>query len=206
MSHILNRGSFFIVILLSSLLIAGCSGLFGDNPREQANDALTESNKAVAEHDRLFRKARDTYTGAREAIESGKDPGSQVGEISSARETLQEARNDLESAREPLSRVQNLEDGDPAVRNYAEKLSGAMGHQLTAEAREIEFYKLLEGDQALEENREQALDILSEADGQYKAAEDSYQQAQKIADANPEIIGPSTTPASEPTTTEGTGA
>ena len=208
MSHILNRGSFLIVILLSSFLLTGCSGLFGNNPQEQANEALAESNRAVTEHDRLFRESRDTYTQARDTIESGEDPGSQAQEITSARETLQEARNDLEDAREPLTRVQDLEDVDPAVQEYAGKLSEAMDHQLTAEAREIDFYELLEEDPALEENREQALDILSEVDQQYAAAEDSYQQAGKLADDNPEVIGPSTTPSSEPgaTTTESTSS
>lgn len=191
------------MILLSSLLLTGCSGVF-DDPQEPVNEALAESNEAVAQHDRQFERARDTYTGAREAIESGQDPGSQVPRITTARQTLQRARANLEDAREPLTLLQDLESVDPAVREYAGVLSGAMDHQLAAEAHEIEFYRILEEDPALRENRQRALDLLSRADRQYQAAADSYQQARKLADDNPEVIG-STTPAPG-ATTEVTGS
>lgn len=192
------------MILLSFVLAAGCSNVFGENPQERANEALARSNEAIDEHDSRFKEARATYTEARRAIESGRDPGSQEAEISTARQTLQEARSSLEDAREPLTVVQGIEDVDPAVEEYAGKLSEAIDHQLTAEARELEFYRLLEDDPALEENREQAQDLLSEADGAYEAAEEDYQQARELADANPGAIGPSTTPDPAATTTEDT--
>ena len=53
-------------------------------------------------------------------------------------------------------------DVDPAVKEYASLLSEAMEDQLDAEAKEIEFYGILEQDPALENNREKALDLLSE--------------------------------------------
>ena len=43
------------MIVLSLFLGAGCGGLFG-GPDEQAADAISQTNEAVSEHNRLFRR------------------------------------------------------------------------------------------------------------------------------------------------------
>lgn len=169
------------------LLAAGCSGVSGD-PREQANDAIATANETIAEHDRLFGESRETYEGAREAIEGGEDPEEQAERVAQARETLSEARASLKEAREPLLEVRNL-DVEPEIKEYAGLVAEAMNAQLGAEAREIEFYEILENDPILKDDRERALDVLSEVEDGYARAEASYARSRKVADANPELIG-----------------
>ena len=74
--------------------------------------------------------------------------------ITEAKNTLEEARQHLQDARESLETVDGL-DVDPSVKEYASLLSEAMDDQLAAEAKEMEFYGILEEDPALENNREE---------------------------------------------------
>jgi hypothetical protein len=78
---------------------------------------------------------------------------------------------------------------DPAVKEYARLLSDAMDAQLAAEAKEVQFYGILQEDPTLENNRERALDLLSDVGAGYEDAEESYAQAQDLADSNPDLIG-----------------
>ena len=79
-------------------------------------------------------------------------------------------------------------DVDPSVKEYARLLSEAMDAQLAAEAKEIEFYGILEEDPALQNNREEALDLLSEVGEGYQKAEMIYDEAQNLANAHPKLI------------------
>lgn len=187
MVRILERRVPIVVITLSLLLAAGCSGLSG-GPREQAGEAISQANETIAEHDELFREARETYEGARQAIEDGEDPEEQAERIAEARETLAEARTNLEEAREPLAEVQDL-DVEPEIKEYAGLVTEALDAQLAAEAGEIEFYEILEADPILEEDRERALDTLQEVGESYDRAEEAYARSREIADANPDLIG-----------------
>ena len=58
MTYIINRLAPFVVILLSVLMIAGCSGMLGEDPREQADKAISDANKSISEHNKLFDEAR----------------------------------------------------------------------------------------------------------------------------------------------------
>jgi acyl-CoA reductase-like NAD-dependent aldehyde dehydrogenase len=176
----------FIMIALPLPLLAGCSGLFG-NPREQANGYVVETNRAIDEHNRLFEETRSTYAEVKEAIEAGGDASKETERIAQTRETMQKARDKLEEAREPLSEVRDLNVG-PEIREYAGFLSDALDAQLAAEAKEIEFYEILEQNPVLSKNREEALDVLADAGDGYKKAEDNYGRAQKLADANPKLL------------------
>jgi predicted lipid-binding transport protein (Tim44 family) len=187
MAHIINRRALFVVISLSALLLGGCSGVLGENPREQANEAIVEANESIAEHNKLFEQARDTYADVKEQIESGEDPSGERDRITEAKNSLEEARANLDNARESLATVQNL-DVDKDIKQYARLLSEAMDAQLAAEAKEIEFYDLLEEDPALENNREQALDLLDEIGTGYEEAERAYGEAQDLADSKPNVI------------------
>lgn len=183
----INRRAFFVVILLSSLLLAGCSGLFGPSPGEQADAAINDANESIAEHNRLFDQARATYTDVKQEIEAGNDPSAQQDRITEARERMEEARSNLQDARESLGGVNDL-DVDPAVKRYASTLSDAMEAQISAEDREIEFYRLLEEDPALENSREEAEDLLQQVGEDYERAEQAYAEARSLADENPELI------------------
>jgi DNA repair exonuclease SbcCD ATPase subunit len=182
----INRRALIVVISLSALL-GGCSGVLGVDPREQANEAIIEANESIAEHNQLFEQARDTYADVKEQIEAGEDPSGERDRITEAKNTLEEARGNLDDARESLAGVQDL-DVDQTIKQYARLLSEAMDAQLAAEAKEIEFYDLLEEDPALENNREQALDLLEEIGAGYKRAEKTYGEAQELADSNPNVI------------------
>ncbi len=186
----INRRALIVVISLSAFLLAGCSsGVLGVDPREQANEAIVEANESIAEHNRLFEQARDTYSDVKEQIEAGEDPSGERDRITEAKDTLEEARGHLDDARESLATVQDL-DVDKTIKQYARVLSDAMDAQLAAEASEIEFYDLLEEDPALENNREQALDLLEEIGAGYEEAERSYAEAQDLANSNPKLIEP----------------
>jgi septal ring factor EnvC (AmiA/AmiB activator) len=182
----INRCALFVVIPLSALLLGGCAG-FLEDPREQANEAIAEANEAIAEHNELFEQARKTYTDVREKIESGDDPSQLRDRITETKNTLEEARANLDDARESLATVQDL-DVNETIKDYARLLSEAIDAQLAAEAREVEFYDLLEEDPALENNREKALDLLSEVGAGYEKAEKAYAKAQDFANSHPDVI------------------
>ena len=183
----INRRALIVVIILSTLLLGGCSSVLGETPREQANDAIVEANQSIAEHNRLFEKARDTYADVKQQIESGEDPSSERDRITEAKNTLEDARSNLEDARESLATVQDL-DVDKDIKQYANLLSQAMDAQLAAEAKEVQFYDLLEEDPALQNNREKALDLLDEIGAGYEEAEKAYGEAQDLADSRPKMI------------------
>jgi hypothetical protein len=187
MMHMINRLAPTVVILLSMFLLAGCSGIFGESPREQADEAISSANKSISEHNELFDEARATYADVKEKIDSGDDPSKEKDNITEAKNTLERARNDLQDARESLEVVDDL-DVEPSVKEYASLLSEAMDAQLAAEAKEIQFYGILEGDPALQDDREKALDLLSEVGAGYKEAERKYGEAQNLADEHPKLI------------------
>ena len=189
MTYIINRQAPFVVILLSVLVLAGCSGMLGEDPRQQADKAISDANKSISEHNKLFDEARSTYADVKQKIESGDDPSKEKDRITEAKNTLEKARNDLQDARGSLGTVKDL-DVDPAIKKYASLLSEAMDAQLAAEAKEIEFYGILEGDPALENNRDKALDLLSEVGEGYQEAEKTYGEAQRVANAHPKLIEP----------------
>jgi DNA repair exonuclease SbcCD ATPase subunit len=183
----INPRAPIVVILLSALLLGGCSGVLGEDPREQANEAIVEANESIAQHNQLFEQARDTYADVKEQIEAGEDPSGERDRITEAKNTLEEARGNLDDARESLASVQDL-DVDRTIKEYARLLSEAMDAQLAAEAKEIEFYDLLEEDPALENNRDRALDLLEEIGAGYEKAERAYGEAQELANSNPNVI------------------
>ena len=187
MHHMINRRAFSVVILLSTLLLAGCSGVFGESPGEQADQAINEANGAIDEHNRLFDQARATYDDVKQQIEAGDDPSAQQDRITQARDDMEQARSRLQDARDSLDGVNDL-DVDPAVKRYASTLSDAMNAQISAEDREIEFYALLEEDPALENNREEAENLLEQVGNDYERAEQAYAEARDLADENPELI------------------
>lgn len=189
MVPMINRRALLVVISLSAvLLLGGCSALTG-NPREQANEAIAEANERIAEHNDLFEQARSTYADVKESVEAGDDPSQERDRITEAKETLQDARGNLEEARDSLETVQDL-DVDQEIKEYARLLTQAMDAQLSAEAREIEFYEILELDPALENNRDRALDLLSEVGAGYEEAEEAYAEAREFADSRPNLIEP----------------
>lgn len=184
----LRRTIVVAVLVLALFLTPGCSSILGD-PREEANEAITQANESIAEHNRLFEEARDTYTEVKNNIENGENPSRQAERITRARESMQEARGYLQEAQNSLAQVQDLEV-EGAVKRYARLLSEAMDRQLEAEAREIEFYEILEEDPALEERREAALDLLEQVGEGYAEAEQAYEQAQELANSNPDVLSP----------------
>jgi hypothetical protein len=187
MRYMINRLAPAVVILLAVFVLAGCSGIFGENPREQADEAISSANKSISEHNELFDKARSTYANVKQKIESGDDPSKEKDNITEAKNTLEKARTHLQDARESLGTVADL-DVDPSVMEYARLLSEAMDAQLAAEAKEIEFYGILEEDPTLQNNREEALDLLSEVGNGYQKAEQTYNEAQNLANAHPKLI------------------
>jgi len=187
MTYMINRLAPAVVILLSMFVLAGCSGIFGESPREQADEAISSANKSISEHNDLFDKARSTYADVKQNIESGEDPSKEKDSITEAKNTLKKARKYLQDASESLGTVADL-DVDPSIKRYARLLSEAMDAQLSAEAKEIDFYGILEEDPALEDDREKALDLLSEVGAGYKKAEKTYGEAQDLADAHPKLI------------------
>lgn len=187
MPYMINRPALPVVILLSTVLLAGCSGLFGESPSEEADRAIMEANREISEHNRLFGEARDTYASVKADIEAGDDPSAQQDRITEARDTMESARSSLQAANSSLSDVNDL-DVDQAVKRYAGTLSEAMEAQISAEDREIEFYTLLQEDPALDNNRQEALDLLDQVGNDYDTAEQAYTEARNLADENPELI------------------
>ena len=187
MSYMINRPALPVVILLSTLLLAGCAGLFGESPDERADGAIVEANGAISEHNRLFDEARATYASVKDEIEAGNDPSAQQDRITEARDTMERARSKLQEADASLTDVADL-DVDPTVKRYASLLSGAIEAQISAEDREIEFYTLLQKDPALKNNRQEALDLLEQVGNDYERAEQAYDEARNLADENPNLI------------------
>jgi vacuolar-type H+-ATPase subunit I/STV1 len=187
MTYIINRLAPVFLILLWAIVLAGCSGIFGSTPREQADEAIRNANNSISEHNKLFDQARSTYSDVKKKIESGDDPSKEKDNITAAKNDLQEARTHLQDARGSLETVDDL-DVDPAIKKYANLLSEAMQDQLDAEAKEIEFYGILEGDPALENNREKAMNLLSDVGAGYQKAEKTYGEAQRVANAHPKLI------------------
>jgi DNA repair ATPase RecN len=187
MTYIINRLTPVVVILLSAAVLAGCSGIFGNSPREQADEAISNANESISEHNKLFDQARATYADVKQKIEADDDPSKVKDNITDAKNNLQKARTHLQDARGTLETVDDLEV-DPVVKEYAGLLSEAMQDQLEAEAKEIEFYGILEQDPALENDREKALDLLSEVGDGYQQAEKTYGEAQDLADSHPKLI------------------
>lgn len=205
----INRSTLFVVIVLAPLLLYGCSGL-SEDPREQANEAISSANESVSRHNELFEETRSTYQNVKENIESSGGSSDEENafqeekeQIAAATDNLQQARGELEEARGALGEVEDLEV-DPTIKEYANLLSGAMEAQISAESSEIEFYELLQEDPTLENSREEAERLLSEAGDGYQEAENAYQEAQELADANPELLGPAPT-GPENTQEEGSG-
>ena len=201
MANMINRLALIVVILLATLFVYGCSG-FSEDPRSQANESISVANEAVAEHNELFRQTRDTYQEVKEQIEtSGANPEDENAfeqekeRMTTAQGNLEEARSKLEEARGSLEGIQDL-DVDQPVKRYANVLRGAMESQVSAESSEIDFYGILIEDPTLENNRERAEELLTQAGDGYQEAETSYQEAQELADSNPDLLGPG------PTTTE----
>lgn len=193
----INRLALVVVILLATLSVYGCSGL-SESPSEQANEAIASANEAVAEHNERFRETRETYREVKEEIETSAGSGGEnsFGEererLENAQNNLEEARSRLQEARGSLQEVQDL-DVDQPVKRYASLLGGAMDSQVSAESSEIDFYALLIEDPTLEDNRERAEELLTQAGDNYQEAENSYQEAQELADSNPDLLGPSPT-------------
>ena len=187
MRYMINRLAPLVVILLSAFVLASCSAVFGESPREKADKAISNANESISQHNQLFDDARSTYANVKQKIESGDDPSKEKDNIAEAKDTLENARTHLQDARESLGTVAEL-DVDPSVKEYARLLSEAMDAQLAAEAKEIEFYGILEEDPALQNNREEALDLLSAVGEGYQKAEKLYDEAQNVANANPKLI------------------
>ncbi|MEW6636335.1 MAG: hypothetical protein AB1425_05915 [Actinomycetota bacterium] len=175
-----------VALPLLIVLLGGCGNPLEDS-REQANEAIEAANASIAEHNRHFERARDTYAEVKERIEKGGDPSNQKERIAEARRNLQQARNSLRDARESLAEVQQL-DVEEDIKRYARLLSEAMDAQLAAEQKEIRFYEILQDDPALEDRREEALDLLAEVGEGYESAEEAYGEARKLADSNPDLI------------------
>lgn len=196
MAHMINRSALIVVITLSTLFLGGCSGFLGETPREQANEDISAANEAVARHNELFQQTRSTYQDVKQNIESSGGEGgddafqAEKDRIAEARSNLEEARGHLEDARSSLEDTQNIDELDPVVAEYANTLSQAMDAQLEAETQEIQFYDLLEEDPILEDNRDEAQQLLSEAGDRYQEAENSYEEAQELANSNPDVLGP----------------
>lgn len=202
MAHMINRLTLVVVIALATSLVYGCSG-FTEGPREQANEAISSANEAVSQHNELFRQTRDTYQKVKEQIETsggGSEEENAFEEekksLAAAQSDLEEARSKLEEARGSLEGVQDL-DVERPVKRYANVLGSAMESQISAESSEINFYGLLIEDPTLENNRERAEELLAQAGDGYQEAENSYQEAQELADSNPSSLGPGPTTAEE---------
>jgi outer membrane murein-binding lipoprotein Lpp len=187
MRYMINRLAPLVVILLSASVLAGCSAVFGESPREKADQAISNANESISQHNQLFDEARSTYRDVKQKIESGDDPSKEKANITEAKNTLEEARKHLQDARASLGTIADL-DIDPSVKEYAGLLSDAMDAQLAAEAKEIEFYGILEEDPTLQNNREKALDLLSEVGNGYQKAENLYDKAQNLANEHPKLI------------------
>ncbi len=200
MAHIINRSTLIVVITFATFLLGGCSGFLGETPQEQANADISAANESVARHNELFQQTRNTYQDVKEKIESSGGEGGddafqgEKDRISEARSNLEEARGDLEDARSSLEGVQDIDELDPAVKEYSRTLSAAMDSQVQAETQEINFYDLLEEDPILEDNRDEAQKLLSDAGDNYQQAENSYEEAKGIANSNPEVLDPASSP------------
>jgi rubrerythrin len=198
MTQMLNRCTPFVFILVSILLLAGCSsGQQGNQttPNERANAIIKEANGKISDHNRLFQKARNSYAATKEAIESkGGEPSQQKEKISGIIDTMRGARQNLNDAQSSLQRIQGLDVSRPVSR-YARALSEGINAQLAAEKKEIQFYEILREDPAIADNRERAQKALDGAQQDYEKAQEGSNRATKIAEQNPQITSASETPA-----------
>ena len=95
MTHMINRQAPIVVILLSVFVLAGCSGIFGNSPREQADEAISNANESISEHNKLFDQARSTYADVKEKIEAGDDPSKEKDNITEAKNTLRRGAHSI---------------------------------------------------------------------------------------------------------------
>jgi tetratricopeptide (TPR) repeat protein len=178
---------------LTPLAFSGCAApelpsVGEERPEGEANEVVERANESIAEHDRLFLEARDLYEQSLRAIEEGEgDPEREAERIGRARETMGEARARLEESREALGRVEDL-DVAPELKEYARRLSEAAAVRSEAEAREMEYYEILEEDPILRENRDRALDALEEARRGYEEADRAFDRAEAVARENPDLF------------------
>jgi tetratricopeptide (TPR) repeat protein len=187
-----SRPLLFLFFLPVLALLGGCSApslpSVGEDRREaEVNGIIEEANNAIAEHDRRFMEARETYEEALRSIERGGDAEKEAERIAQARETLGEARASLQEARDALGRIERL-DVDPEVKRYARLLSEATRIRSEAEAREMEYYKVLEGDPILRDDREEALRALDEAREGYRRADRAFDRVERFAADNPDLF------------------
>src|SRR5215204_7337452 len=96
MRYMINCLAPVVVILLSAFVLAGCSAVLGENPREQADEAISKANESISEHNVLFDDARATYADVKQKIESGDDPSKEKDNIAEAKNTLEKARKYLQ--------------------------------------------------------------------------------------------------------------
>src|SRR5215216_8180805 len=58
MRYMINRLAPIVVILLSAFVLAGCSAVLGEDPRAQADEAISKANESISKHNVLFDDAR----------------------------------------------------------------------------------------------------------------------------------------------------
>lgn len=198
MANMINRLFPIVVIVLATSLVYGCSGLLSD-PQERASELISSANEDVAEHNELFQQTRSIYDEVVEQIETSgggseneNDFKEEKERLGTAQSNLEDARSRLEEARKSLEKIQDLEVDRP-VKRYANLLSDAMEAQISAESSEIEFYGVLMDDPTLEDNREKAEELLTQAGDDYQKAENLYKEAQELAASNPDLLGPGPT-------------
>jgi hypothetical protein len=213
MKHILKRSALSVasvlsqafllppVLVLLMVALGGCAGtslpsIGGDRSGEEesageANEVVDAANAAISEHDRLFEEARGLYGQSLRAIEdegtTEREARREAERLGRARETMGEARAQLVEAQEALGRVEGL-DVAPELKEYARRLSEAAKTRSEAEAREMEYYRILERDPFLREDRRRALNTLDEAREGYSEADRAFDRAEQLASDNPDLF------------------
>lgn len=185
MAHILNRTRLAFVILLSPLVVAGCST---QDPRQEADRAIERANEDISAHDDLYNEAREDYERSQDSVQS-EETTQGAESAGEALDSMQEARSRLEEARREISSIRDLEVSSDLLQ-YSRALDEALESQIRAERREIAFYELLAKDPALEEDRQRAIGLLAEAEDAYDEADRAYREAAEAADSNPELVAP----------------
>lgn len=211
---------YFVILLSLLLAVGCSSDprVQADRSIQKANEDITAHDELFDEARAAYSDAQQTIRQANEEAESsegeggdgnsddgnsdsgdsdsestsneGTTPESQAAEsVSEARSKLQDARGRLEEARGEISGIQDLEVSDDLL-EYSNTLEEAISAQMLAEEREISFYEILAEDPGLEDNREQAMELLDEAGQAYTEAENGYQEANSLASSNPELVAP----------------